>query len=389
VRREVGSIVEVAPGVYRVQVSVGYAISNGRRRRPSRTIRGTERDAEIALARLMLNAGKLPEQDITVRQYLEDMWLPHVERRRRPRTVRGYRSLIEHHIVPELGDLGLTELTPYGLEKWLDGLTRVGSDPPEPLAEQTRLHAYRAFFAALRTAHHWRLIEDNPLRAVEPPAPARHHKKDVLTGEEAQAYLQAFAGHPLEPIVALALGCGLRRSELAGLLWSDIDFDAGTVTIARCLHDWSGELTEDKPKSETSRRTIAVPAWALEILKPLRGLGPLVTEDGAPMRPRHIYTQYRERVESAGLRYVQLKNLRHTHACLMLDAGVDLYAVSRRLGHSTTGVTELHYVDPSAKVDRAAADAPGDLRPVPSRAKCHLVPSTEAPTGDARSQPES
>ena len=80
------------------------------------------------------------------------------------------------------------------------------------------------------------------------------------------------------------------------------------------------------------------------------------------MRPGHISAAYVRRIRAAKLRYVSLKNLRHTHACLMLDAGVDLYTVSRRLGHSTTAVTELHYVDPSQKADRAAADATGDLR---------------------------
>jgi integrase len=361
-RREVGSITKMSEGVYRVSVSVGNSTITGKRRRPAQIVRGTDRDAEIALARLLLSAGKLPEQDISVRQYLEEMWLPHVEKRRRVKTVDGYRSIITHHVLPELGDMAMIDLTPYGLERWMDGLSKVGSDPIEPLSEQTRLHVYRCLFAALRTAMQWGLVEDNPLRAVEPPKPERHYQKDVLTVKEAAAYLRSFTGHPLEPLVVLALGCGLRRSELAGLTWSSLDFDAGTVTIARGLHDRKGIVIEEKPKSTTSRRTIAVPAWALEILKPLRGIGPMVVEDGAPMRPGHISTGYVRRIREAELRYVPLKNLRHTHACLMLDAGVDLYTVSRRLGHSTTAVTELHYVDPSVKVDRAAADAIGDLR---------------------------
>ena len=375
-RREVGSIVEVAPGVFRVSVSVGYSSVTGKRRRPAETVRGSERDAEMALARLLLSAGKMPEQSVSVRQYLEEMWLPHKEKRRRVKTVDGYRSIVAHHILPELGDMAMVDLTPYGLERWMDHLSRVGSDPPEPLSEQTRLHVYRCLFAALRTAMQWGLIEDNPLRAVEPPKPERHAHKNVLTIEESAAYLQTFAGHPIEPLVALALGCGLRRSELAGLTWSSIDFDHGSVTIERGLHDHKGVVIEEAPKSIPSRRTIAVPTWTLELLRPLRGIGPLVAEDGAPMRPGHISAAYVRRVRETKLRYVPLKNLRHTHACLMLNAGVDLYTVSRRLGHSTTAVTELHYVDPSQKADQAAADAAGDLRkPEPSGARSHSEPT--------------
>ena len=93
------------------------------------------------------------------------------------------------------------------------------------------------------------------------------------------------------------------------------------------------------------------------------------------MAPWRISQEYGRKVSEAKLRKVQLKNLRHTHAVLMLDAGVDLYTVSRRLGHSTTAVTEAHYVDPTERADRAAADALNDLRkPEPSGAKSHPEP---------------
>ncbi|NLE21342.1 MAG: tyrosine-type recombinase/integrase, partial [Actinobacteria bacterium] len=123
------------------------------------------------------------------------------------------------------------------------------------------------------------------------------------------------------------------------------------------LHDHKGEVLEELPKSVTSARSVALPAWAVTCLKPLRGLGPLVTEDGEPMRPWRISWLYERRVREAELRRVQFKNLRHSHACLLLDAGVDLYTVSRRLGHSTVAVTESHYVRPSERADRAAAEA--------------------------------
>lgn len=371
-RREVGSIVEVTPGIFRVSVSVGHSSTTGKRRRPAKIVRGTGRDAEMALARLLLEAGKLPETEVTVRQFLEEMYLPHVEGRRRIRTVDGYRSIITRHVLPELGDTALVDLTPYQLSKWMDGLTKANEDP---LEDATRLHVYRCLFSALKLAVVWGLAEDNPLRAVESPPPARRKRKDVLTVKEAGQYLEAFRGHALEPLLILALACGLRRSELAGLVWSDLDFDAGTVTVRRGLHDRKGGVIVEEPKSIESLRTIAVPQWALGALKPLRALGPLVVEDGEAMAPWRISQEYGRKVSEAKLRKVQLKNLRHTHAVLMLDAGVDLYTVSRRLGHSTTAVTEAHYVDPTERADRAAADALKDLRkPEPSGAKSHPEP---------------
>lgn len=365
-RREVGTITEIAPDVWRVMVSIGHSSTTGKRRRPTKTIRGDRRAAEVALARLLLAAGRLPESDVTLRQYLEDMYLPHVEGRLRARTVDGYRSKLEHHVFDELGDTMLNDLTPYVLDKWIDGVK--GSD-------RSRQHVYRVLSAALNVAVRWRLIENNPLKAVEVPKVSGHKKPDVLTPAEARQYIEAFRGHALEPIVVLALSAGLRRSELAGLRWSDIDFDGGTVSIARGLHDRKGGVIEEVPKSATSTRTVALPGWTCDLLKPLRGLGPLVVDEGEPMKPWRISREYHRLLAEKRLRRVQLKNLRHSHACLMLDAGVDLYTVSRRLGHATVAVTEAHYVKPGEKADRAAADALGTL--------CQLVPSANSCLGDA------
>lgn len=356
-----GSIEEVTPGVWRLRVSVGYSSATGKRRRPGVTVHGDEGAATIALAKLMLEAGRLPESDLTVRRYLLDMYIPHVEGRLRKLTVDGYRSKIEHHILDELGDTCMRELTPYALDLWIDGVK--GS-------ERSRLHAYRVLNAALNVAVRWRLIEANPLRAVEVPRVQPQRKPDVLTTEEAAAYMDAFAGHPLEPIVVVAIAAGLRRSELAGLRWSDLTFwtevgadgatvERGEVAVRRGLHTRHGMLLEERPKSVTSNRVVALPEWAVVTLKPLRALGPLVVEDGLPMNPWRITLEYRRHVTAEKLRFVQLKQLRHSHACLMLDAGVDLYTVSRRLGHSTVGVTENFYVKPSGRADREAADALG------------------------------
>jgi integrase len=367
-RREVGSMEEVSPGLWRLRVSIGNSTVTGKRRRPSVTVRGDEGKAAIAFAKLLLEAGRLPEEDVSVRQFLVDMYLPHVEGRLRARTVDGYRSKIENHILDELGDTCLSDLTPYVLDRWLDGVT--GS-------ERNRLHVYRVLNAALNVAMRWRLLENNPLRAVEVPKVHNARKPEVLSLEEAAKYLKAFEGHALEPLVVLALAAGLRRSELAGLRWSDLRFwketgedgtvtEYGEVSVARGLHDRKGEVIEEPPKSATSMRIVALPAWAVAVLRPLRGLGPLVVEDGAPMKPWRISQAYERRVSEAKLRRVQFKNLRHSHACLLLDAGVDLYTVSRRLGHSTVAVTESHYVKPSERADRAAAEAlkiVGQIRP--------------------------
>lgn len=351
-RRAVGSVLEIAPGIWRVWVEAPINPNTGKRRRLTKVVRGTQRDAEAVLARMLLEVGKQPDTDLTVREYLEQMYLPHAKKRVRVRTSADYRSKIQTHITPKLGDVPLADLSPYQLDSWLDEVK--GSD-------QTRLHVYRVLCASLNQAVRWRLIERNPLHAVEPPK-VRREPPETLTLKEAKAYITAFEGHPVEPIVLLAIGCGLRRSELAALTWEDFDFKAGTVTIAKTHHDHAGGVIVEDPKSTTSHRVIAVPEWVLGRLRGIRGIGALVTEHGQPMKPWRISDEYGKQVEIRRLRRVTLKNLRHTHACLMLQAGVDIYTVSRRLGHSTVAVTEKHYVKPSQSADRAAADAFDPMR---------------------------
>lgn len=344
-RRGLGTVTEVAPGKFVIQVSAGTDPLTGKRRRPSQTVYGKQKDADAALARMLLEVGQTPQTDVTVKQYLDQMWLPHVQTRVRARTLDGYKSKIENHITPTLGDSTMSSLDAYQLDQWLD--TVKGS-------ARTRLHAYRVLCTALNQAVKWRLITHNPLNAVEPPK-VRRELPDTLTPDEANAYLDAFQGHVLEPIVVLAISAGLRRSELAGLRWADIDFNAKTVSIKRGHHDRAGAVLVEEPKSQTSQRVIALPDWAVGILWPLRGFGALVEEDGEAMRPRRISDEYTKHVEASDLRHIPMKNLRHTHATLMLAAGVDLYTVSRRLGHSTTAVTEMHYVKPGEAADRNAA----------------------------------
>lgn len=352
-RRPVGSIRQTGEDRWRVEVKHGWHPVTGKPRRMSEVVHGTWQDAEVVKARLLLEIGKVPESDLTVRQYLQQMYLPDARGRLRARTVTGYESIFDAHVLPVLGEAKLVALGAYQLVTWFREVKG---------APRTRQHVYRAFSGALNEAVRWQLIDHNPMRAVRAPK-VTIQKPKALTAKEARAYLEAFRGHVLEPIVVMALACGLRRSELAGLTWADLDFDAGTVTVERGLHDWQGQVLTEAPKSVSSLRTIALPAWAVAALRPLRAIGPLVAEEGAPMRPWRISRLYEAQVAAKDLRRLPLRNLRHTHACLLLENGVDIYTVSRRLGHANVAVTEAHYVKPSEDADKAAAEAFDPMRP--------------------------
>lgn len=305
---------------------------------------------------MLLEIGKLPSgRALTVRQFIEELYEPALDSRVRRETATGYKSKLQTWVIPKLGQTRLGELEPYVLDRWRDELV-------EKLSGRSALNVYRVFSTALNRAVKWRLIQSNPLLAVDAPR-AKVRDLDVLDASEALDYVKAFAGHKLEPIVVLALATGLRPCELTALTWADVDLKATELRVRRGLHEKKSESWFEETKSDRSNRTVSLPAWAVEILKPLRGIGPLVPGDGADghARPTEVAREYKRQVLAAKARYVPLRDLRHSHATLLLEAGVDVVVVSRRLGHSTVAITDQYYLRPKRSSDQKAADALGDL----------------------------
>lgn len=355
-RRPVGSIRWRSPGVARVELQAGFDPITGKPRRISETVHGSEGDAERALARMLLDIGKLPSGgNMTLGKYLEDLYIPRMKKQVRRSTATGYEGKLRRHVIPKIGHINLADLNAWTLEGWRDDLL-------DNMSGQSALHVFRVLSRALTKAVAWHRIQVNPMKSIEAPH-ANLRDLDTLKADEAVKYLKAFTGHILEPVVTLAVATGLRPCELYGLRWSDIDLKAAEVTVRRGLHERKSESWFEQPKSERSHRTVSLPAWAVETLTQLRGIGPLVAGDGAEghARPTEIARQYRKQAQAKKLRYVPMRDLRHTHATLMLEAGVDIVVVSRRLGHSNVAITDKHYLRPRRSVDQAAADAFGEL----------------------------
>jgi integrase len=292
---------------------------------------------------------------MSVREFIEDVYKPFLETRVRKATRIGYEGKLDRHVVPKLGETKLSALEPYVLDRWRDELL-------EKMSGLSARHVYRAFSTALNRAVRWRFITSNPLLAVEPPS-ADVRDFETLSAKEVVSYLKTFRGHKLEPLIIVATSTGLRPCELYALTWSDVNLAEATVQVRRGLHERKSESWFEPPKSKRSSRTVSLPDWAVDALRPVRGIGPLVPGDGAEghARPTEVARLYRKNLRIAKLRYVPIRDLRHTHATLLLEAGVDIVVVSRRLGHSTVAITDTHYLRPKRSADRKAADAFGEL----------------------------
>ena len=218
------------------------------------------------------------------------------------------------------------------------------------------------------------VLSRNVAAAVSPPK-VESTEVEILDAEQIATALQRLEGHPLYPIVVLDLASGLRRGELLALrLLVDVDLDAAVLHVQRSLEETRSGLRFKVPKTSHGRRTISLPPSAVAVLREHRrqlletrlalGLGKpdeqtllFSQPDGSPIPPNRLTRRWLDACKSLGLPRVSFHGLRHTHASALIAAGLDVVAVSRRLGHASPNVTLSIYAHLFKKDDSGAAMA--------------------------------
>lgn len=281
----------------------------------------------------------------------------------RPRTLESYESIVRLHLLRHLGGYRLQQLQPENLDAAYLALLAQGLSPASVL----RMH--RLLHRALHVAQQRGLVGRNVTALVDPPRQRRPQTPLPLSIEEARSVLRTASGHRNAARWSVALALGLRQSEALALQWRDINFEAGSLSVRRTLHRVAGVgLVFDQPKSERSRRTIALPQPLSDALLRHRDYQRLEELDagtewrasdllfaqpnGKPIDSSSDYQQWCGLLIEAGLRHVRLHDARHTTATLLLAEGVHPRVVMDLLGHSqmrTTMDTYSHVMPALAK----------------------------------------
>lgn len=344
--------------VWAIVLELGRDPITHRRRQRWVTVHGNQRQAERRLSELVaeVNAGSYVEPSkLTVADFFERFFEDYAAPNLRERTVHNYRVLARAYLLPDLGNVPLERLSALQVQSLYTRLLREGGRRGGPLSPTTVRHVHRLLAVALKRAIRWQLLRRNPLEGVDPPS-ARPQPPDVLQDAGAVAgLLEAASGSWLSVPVVLAIGGGLCRGEVLALRWSDVDFAAGTVRIEHSLTQIGRELTETDPKNDFRKRTIALPRFALELLRAHRreqaagylaaGLHPpeprliVAHPDGAHRTPGSLTQAFADLAARAGCPGVTYHALRHTCATHLLNEGVEPHLVSRILGHSDVATT--------------------------------------------------
>jgi integrase len=322
-------------------------------------VRGARKDAERELTRLLheLDEGSWTDPGrLTLGRYLEERWLPHSATRVRPSTHRRYLGLVRRHIVPRIGRVKLAKLRPSHAQAVLDAMIAGGA------SSASVVQCHRVLSSALRTAVKWHILATNPAAGVSPPRVERReiHVPDALA---IRRLLEESRSTEAYVPVVIAAATGMRRGEVLGLRWRDVDLDVGKARVVATLQRVRGDLVFVSPKTDQARRTITLPPFAIEALRRHRReqaerrllVGPAWVDvdvvvdrgDGTPLDPDTFTHRFERAAERAGLRTngrrVSLHGLRHAYATTMLVSGVHPKVVSEALGHANIAFTMRVY----------------------------------------------
>jgi integrase len=359
---------------WRLKFDIGTDPLTGKRKTRFVTVRGTKKDAERELRAVLYRQDKgvaVDPSKITVAQFLDE-WLSDVASQRvAPKSLERYRGLVENQIKPHLGTIPLQKLRPANVAGWIQTLIGLGK-----LSTRSIRHAHGVLRTALNHAAAIEVVERNVASIIKPPTLERS-EITTLKEDEIADTLEKMEGHSLYPIVALAIGTGARRGEIAALRWSDLDIDAATVRIERSLEQTKDGLRIKPPKTAAGRRTLSLPAFTVKAVREHRrqqlelrlalGAGTLPADmpvfgdvEGNWPSPYSITDRWRDAIKSRKIPKVTFHALRHSHASALIAAGLDVVTVSRRLGHASPALTLSVYSHLFNNKDEAAALAIDD-----------------------------
>lgn len=366
-----GSIYQRKDGRWCAQVSLGYRDGKPHRKllysrtrlEVSDALKKTLRDQQLGIA---------PTSD---RQTLDKFLTGWLENNIKPTnkqlTYRSYEWIVRTHLIPGLGRLPLSKITPQKLQSFVADRQAAGLSPA------TIRHINATLRAALSQAQKWGLVHQNSAKLVTLPRAVRY-QPTILAPDQSKALLMFIAGHQHEALLTTALTMGLRRGEILGLRWHDVDLEKGALEVRHSLERVKGAgLALTDPKSQRAKRGLRIPQICLRALVKHKGLqeaartwagsrwkdgGFIFTSGiGTPLHPDDVSRLLKPILEAAGLPKVRFHDLRHSCASLLLSLGVHPKLVQETLGHSSYQLTMDTYSHMIPALRTEVADRMDDI----------------------------
>lgn len=371
-----GHIKRRSGGSWSIVIDIGKDPATGKRRQQWYTVKGTKKEAQSKMRELLdaLEKGVFVKPNKrTFEAWLEEWLENYAKMRVSPKTWDGYRHIVRRHISPALGALELIKLEPRHLQNhYAKELASGRLNGKGGLGNRAVQYEHRIISNALTYALKMGVVSRNVAQAVDPPRVA-HKTMMVLAADDIEKVLNEARLTTYYPIIFTALYTGMRRGELLALRWKDLDLTLARLSVVNSLYRLNGKTVIKEPKSPHSRRMIALPPTLSLMLRDYKGErqarmiltgDPLTEEDfvfarnnGKPHDPDTVTGAWAKIAKNVGLANVRFHDLRHTHATLMLMAGIHPKIVSERLGHSKVAITLDIYSHIVPGLQEAAAES--------------------------------
>ncbi len=346
-----GHIKQRTKGSWSISIYLGKDKKTNKKKYKWYTVRGDKKDAEKFLTEKLreLDTGTfIDSKDINVRQYLDFWYEQHCLNNLSPTTYESYRRNLDNYILEELGHIKLEDLKPMHLQFFYTKCSKKG------LSNKTILYFHRIIHCALNQAIKWQFIIRNVADCVDTPKPEKY-KPLVLNNKEITELINVISNTDIYIPVMIAIYTGMRRGEILGLTWKNIDLAQGTLNVVQALYPTENGLIFSSPKTENSIRKISMPLTLINILKEYKikqqtiknRLGNNYNDldlvcsqiDGNPIHPTRLNHKFRDLLKQNNLPLIRFHDLRHTHASLLLKEHVEPKVISERLGHSNIRIT--------------------------------------------------
>ena len=352
-----GNITKRGKDSWRIRVFTGYN-EQGKQQFISRTVRGLKRDAQEAARKIIeeLRKGTYRKNNkLTLAQYMQEYLDTTGSLTLSPRTLHRYAEIVQKHLIPNLGDVELQKLTADEIRAYYAEAIRSGRrDGKGGLSKRTVLQHHHVLHKILEQALEDDVIASSPATKRLAPKLEADCKMHVITPEQAEELLATASTCKYLDCIKFALQTGMRRGEIVGTKWADLDLQGQRLSISRSITEVKGEIFEKTTKTKSGRRSIDLMDTTISLLNGIRAeqdknrlfLGDAYNNNdyvfseanGDCLHPESVTKSFMHYADKANLD-LTFHDLRHCHASWLLAAGVHPKIVSERLGHSSVQIT--------------------------------------------------